>query len=76
MIPDFLLAKFRQIVGPERQHLIEPDAVLEAVGIDPADRLTLACAIDEALVTELPDAEVARWDTVADVLESVGSRGG
>jgi acyl carrier protein len=74
-MPDFLFAEFNDLVGPERRHLTTADAELAAIGIDPADKLTLACAIDEALLAEIPDAELGGWTTVGDVVESVTRRG-
>jgi acyl carrier protein len=75
-IPDFLLAEFIHIVGPDWRHLIEPDAELAKVGVGGVDKLTLACAIDESLLTEIPDLELARWETVGDVADSATRRGG
>jgi hypothetical protein len=73
-IPGFLLAEFHQIVSPERRHMIEPEADLAAVGVGEVDKLTLACAIDEALLTEIPDTELSGWATVGDVVGSVAKR--
>ena len=39
--------------------------------IDQLDRLTIACALDEDLGIEIPDADLTEWETVADVAATV-----
>ena len=39
--------------------------------LDALDRLTIACALDEDLGIEIPDADLTEWETVADVAATV-----
>lgn len=58
-------------VHPDLRWKIGPQASLKHdLGLDQIDRLTIACAIDEALGIEIPDADVHRWETVSDVAET------
>lgn len=72
--PDIIstvVAKVTATVHPTRRWKVGAPATLkDDLGLDQVDRLTIACAIDEALGIEIPDHEIERWETVADVTET------
>lgn len=72
--PDIIstvVAKVTATVHPTRRWKVGAPATLkDDLGLDQVDRLTIACAIDEALGIEIPDREIERWETVADVAET------
>mgnify|MGYP003388684609 CR=1 FL=1 len=41
------------------------------LAFDALDRMALACELDEAFEIDLPDADVAEWESVADVALSI-----
>lgn len=50
---------------------VEPDAELNALGADCLTRLGIAMDISEATGRDVPDCEVERWETVADVARAL-----
>lgn len=70
-IPEWLARTFYHIVPAPRHHLITPDAHLEHdLMLDAVAPLDLAEAILEQTGREVPDAEIERWERVADVVAS------
>lgn len=67
-----LTAVSRAIHAHRARCPVEPHALLAGdLGLDAIDRITVACALDEAFGIELPDAEIEAWHTVADIARSV-----
>ena len=44
--------------------------------LDAIDRVSMACALDEAFQIEVPDADVEAWETVSDVTATVARLAG
>lgn len=58
--------------APALRWRIGPGAELERdLHLDEIDRMTIACVLDEAFTTELPDADVNGWETLADIAASL-----
>lgn len=47
---------------------IEPGTLLSDLRLDDLDKATIAVELDEALCIEIPDAEVEKWQTLADIV--------
>lgn len=65
-----------QLLGPllrlDRKQALTPMAELEAdLAMDSLDRQTLACDLDESFRIEIPDDDLAGWQTVLDIAETV-----
>lgn len=73
--PDLLAQVIRRITEPTHPDLrwkIGAEASLKQdLCLDAVDRLTIACALDEDLGIEIPDADLTEWETVADVAATV-----
>lgn len=69
--PDILAQVIRRITATthaERRWKVGGQASLKQdLCLDALDRLTIACALDEDLGIEIPDADLTAWETVADV---------
>lgn len=60
------------IIAAELGRDIGPDDLL--TDLDPLDRLCIAQALDEEFGTTITDAEQEGWQSVADIVASVGAR--
>lgn len=73
--PDTLAQVIRRITETTHAELrwkVGPLASLKQdLCLDALDRLTIACALDEDLGIEIPDADLTTWETVADVAATV-----
>src|SRR5579862_7634092 len=58
-------------VGQSLISLITDEAELDDLEVDPLDRLGITCAIDEAFLIEISDADEEAWRTVGDVVATV-----
>lgn len=69
--PDILAQVIRRInaaTHPDLRWMIGPHASLKQdLCLDALDRQTIACALDEDLGIEIPDAALTEWETVADI---------
>lgn len=70
--PDVLAQVIRRITettpAPLRWRVGAQASLKDDLHLDNLDRLTIACAIDEDLAIEIPDAAITEWETVADVV--------
>ena len=58
-------------LNPADHHLLTPDATLDDLGFDAIDREDIAIAIaDERDVPDFSEVEIARWETVGDVMRA------
>lgn len=69
-MPPYLASALHQLVPVPLRHLINPEATLHDLGLDPLAVLDLGEAILEATGRELPDVELEGWERVADVIAS------
>lgn len=65
------LSILTQRVHPAARHLIEPDALLSDL-LDEIDLWGLRDDLEHETGREISDAELARWETVGDVVELEG----
>ncbi len=67
-----VMAEMATLLRLDRHGCLAPTARLDAdLGLDNLDRQTLACNLDEIFLIEIPDDDVAMWETVADVCRTV-----
>jgi acyl carrier protein len=57
-------------VHPARRHLIEPDAQLADLGLDLLDLWAIRDDIERGEGMIISDADLAKWQTLADVAET------
>lgn len=73
--PDTLATVIRRInaaTHPDLRWMIGPHASLKQdLCLDALDRQTIACALDEDLGIEMPDADLTGWETAADIAATV-----
>lgn len=50
---------------------IEPDTLIDDLGLDGLDRQTIALELDEAYRIEISDATLENWQTIADIEATV-----
>jgi acyl carrier protein len=58
-------------VGQNLFQSVLEEADLDDLKIDALDRLGITCALDEAFLIEIPDADEEGWTTVGDVVATV-----
>lgn len=67
MLPELITSH----VHPARRHLIEPDAQLTDLGLDMIDLWGIRDAIEIENEVTISDADLAKWHTLSDVVETV-----
>ena len=64
-----------RIIGEELSWLnpveVTPDAMLGDIGFDQIDAASLALRLEDEFRVTIPDAELATWASVADVVRAV-----
>lgn len=56
-------------------HPVTGDEMLADIGVDDLGKVTIANDLEVALGLEpIPDATIARWVTVADIMQTVGDQ--
>lgn len=67
-----VLAELAPLLRLDRHGCLAPTARLdEDLAMDSLDRQSLACELDVAFGIEIPDDDIALWQTVADVARTV-----
>lgn len=58
-------------IHPARRHLIDPDVQLSDLGLDLIDLWGIRDAIEIEHNVTISDADLAKWQTLGDVVETV-----
>lgn len=70
-IKQAVIAVIRQRIDGAMLREVTLDTGLRDIGMHPLDPPGIACALDELFGIEIPDVDLERWETVADVAASV-----